>query len=124
MMKMSFILFLVSAGLLSAAEKDVWYNSKGEVFRVTKAVKEKQPFVPEWKKRELAREAARREGRDRSFRSRPHTYYGNYGHGYYGGYYVHPHFIRAGHHHGSYRRSPFRFHGTYRGNGWSIQISR
>lgn len=126
------LVFLALTPALQAVEKDVWYNAKGKVVKVTRAEKEKERFIPLWEKRELAmaaERAARRDGRVRH--SRNHNYYvypgyGSYGYGhyygyggYYGGYHK-PHY--GGHYHGGHHSSPWRFSGVYHGKGWSVRL--
>lgn len=113
---------------LQAGEKDVWYNAKGKVVKVTPAEKPSERFVPQWEKRELAREAnraARRDGRVRHSSS-PRYYYGYPGYygyhgygGYYGGYHY-PHYYGSPYY-GGYYRSP-RISGSYHGKGWSVHF--
>ncbi|MFK7909702.1 MAG: hypothetical protein AB8F34_03785 [Akkermansiaceae bacterium] len=114
---------------LQAAEKDVWYNAKGKAVKVTPVQKEKEPFVPLWKKRELAREAsqaARRENRVRNSANRNHFVYPSYGsfgygsHFGHGGCYSYPSY--GGHYHRYQSRPHWRFSGAYRGKGWSVRL--
>ena len=52
-------------------EKDIWYGASGEVVGMTPVEKERETFVPDWKKRENARLEAQRTGNyQRTQRSR------------------------------------------------------
>ncbi|BDS07192.1 hypothetical protein NT6N_22320 [Oceaniferula spumae] len=119
---------LLLSAPLAWADKDVWYDASGKVVKITQAVEEKKPFVPDWKKREIERLEAQRTGNynDRVYhRSRsswysgysPYYYSGYAGH-YYGGY--HGHHRHHGYHSG--HRSRWGFRGTYHGSGWSVRV--
>jgi len=130
---------MISLMAVSAVEKDTWYDANGKVVKVTRAVKEKTQYVPDWKKREqgrLARQQAQR--LDQSTRSRssrtsnwdPYAaYYSGYsGYSGYGSSYNHgwscsPSYYR---HRSprSYGRShnAFRFQGSYQKSGWSVRV--
>ena len=120
---MKVILAILGFGIFSpvlyAVEKDVWYNAKGKVVRVTPAEKERERFVPQWEKREKAmavQRAARRDGRIRREgiqRYYEYRYPVNYG--WYGG--------CGGRYHSGYYGSRWRFSGVYRGNGWSVRLN-
>lgn len=59
-------------------EKDVWYGASGEVVGMTPVEKERETFVPDWKKRENARLEAQRTGNyQRTQRSWGSRYYGS-----------------------------------------------
>ena len=118
------VAFLLSL-MTSQAEEDVWYDASGKVVGVTPAEKEKKEFMPDWKKRELARLESQRKAAagQRTYRSSGSRYYGYpvyYGYGggyYYSGYPSYRPYFRRG-----YRSSP-RFRGTYRGNGFSVHLN-
>ena len=61
---MKVLFFLPAAFLLSVAQADtdVWYDATGKEIAKTPVYTEKEAFVPEWKKRELARLEAQRTG--------------------------------------------------------------
>lgn len=111
-MKWAVVGFILLAGAAWAVEGTVWYDSSGQVAVVEGPAAKPlpEPFVPEWRKRELERRE--RQGAYRSslyddwhwrgYRGYRSRYYRHYG-GWYGGYY------------GCYRPVPYRgFHGSYR----------
>ena len=120
-------IFLITVFLspaLSAGDKDVWYNAKGEVVRVTPAEKEKEVFVPLWEKRELEREAHRETRHvryDRPRRSLGNRYYYAYpNYGYYGNGYHYPY--RSGSAYRGHYYPRWRFSGSYQGSNWSVRF--
>lgn len=56
-MKMLSVLIVCLSPLVIADEGTVWYDAEGEVAYVEgpEAAKVEEPFVPEWRKREIAR---------------------------------------------------------------------
>ena len=62
MMKVFYWLPAVLCLSAAQAETDIWYNAAGQEVSQTPTEKEKKAFVPEWKKRELARLEAQRTG--------------------------------------------------------------
>lgn len=110
---LSFLVLMALTPALQAGKKDIWYNAKGKVAKVTPAERPSERFVPEWKKRALARDASRATRRDGRVRHSGSRYYYGYP-GYYGGYYY-PRY------HGRYYRSP-RISGSYYGKGWSVHL--
>lgn len=111
-MKTLFVLLLAMVPWAAALEGTVWYDSKGEVAVVEGAASQPipEPFVPGWRKRELARQ-----DRQGSYRSSIYDDWhsrGSYGYRTgsrsYGGWgYCRP--IRRSHYSGSYRTTSGRF---------------
>ena len=62
MMKVFYWLPAVLCLSAAQAETDIWNNAAGQEVSQTPVEKEKKVFVPEWKKRELARLEAQRTG--------------------------------------------------------------
>lgn len=122
-----------------AAEKEVWYDASGKVFKLTKAQRERNVYVPDWKKREQERltrmEALRIDQSASSRTSNTHYWdpYAVYDSGYHSpynhGWSCHPRYYWNRHpyrHHGfhGYGRShkAFRLQGVYQKNGWSVRL--
>lgn len=114
-------LLLTSAGM--AVEGTVWYDASGEVAVVEGPAAEPlaEPFVPEWRQREIARRE--RQGSYRSslyddwrWQGDRSPYFQVYGGWYRGGHGCYRP-IRRGGFYGSYRSTSGRFTATYRSGG-------
>jgi len=115
------LMLLVVPCVCAEQERDVWYDASGKVVGTTKAVKEKEPFVPEWQKRENERLEAQRTGNynDRIYHRSRSSWDSGYSPYYYGGYSAC--YPRGYRHHG-HHRSRWGFRGSYHGNGWSVRV--
>lgn len=113
------LLLLAVPCLGAGEEKDVWYDASGKVVGTTKAVQEKEPFVPEWQKRENERLEAQRTGNysDRVYH-RSRSSYSSYGNTYY--YAGYPGYCRPRHRH--HVHTGWGYSGSYHGNGWSVRV--
>ena len=111
-MKVLLVLLLAMLRWATALEGTVWYDSKGEVVLVegTAVQPTPEPFVPEWRKRELARhdrQGAYRTSIYDSWHSRAYDGCGVGYRNYVGWGYCRP--VRRSHYSGSYRTTSGRF---------------
>lgn len=102
------LILAVSATHAAQAEKDVWYNAAGKVFKVTLAEGERVAYVPGWKQRENARLEAQRNG---AYASRLRSSRGSRYSDYYGSYYSGPFYYGSGRGFNRFSRTSIRSSG-------------